>query len=90
MRSIKICCSLTRFPFGVGFNGIDQDLLLPDQISLWSRIQRDRSRSVAPGPNFSLGWDLFFHLNDLLLLSATKIKDFVSSNMLIFICCQCH
>ncbi len=32
--SIKICCSLTILLFGVGSVGIDQDLLLPDPISL--------------------------------------------------------
>ena len=32
--SIKTCRSLTRFLFGVGSVGIDQDLSLPDPISL--------------------------------------------------------
>ncbi len=45
--SIKICCSLTRFLFGVGSVGIDQDLLLADQISLRGGIRWNRSRSIA-------------------------------------------
>ncbi len=36
--------------------------LFPTQVSLWGGIRWDRSRSVAPGSNFSSGWDLFFSI----------------------------
>ncbi len=38
LGSIKICCSLTTFLFGVGSDGINQDLLLTDQIFLHGGI----------------------------------------------------
>ena len=46
--------------FGVGSVGINQNLLLPDHISLRGGIRRDQSRSVAHWPNFSSRWDILF------------------------------
>ena len=47
-RLIKICRSLTRFLFGVGSDGINQDLSLSDQISLRGGISYFHLNDLLP------------------------------------------